>query len=678
MTYEQFLADGAQTEISLDLLLETGVLHQQSMRLNEAESCYRAILSRDGNNADAHHLLGLVAYQTGHHQSAATLIQKALVLDPANPSMMINLAIVFNAGQQWEEAEQLCRLGLREQAEDPELLHQLAQALAGLEQYDDARSTYEAALALNPRDVNILNNFATLLIRLTDYGEAVRHLEQAVQADNGFAMGFANLGSARRNLGDLDGAEAACREALRLEPQNPQALNNLGNVAKDRGDNLRAIEMFQRSLALAPELLEALVNLGSVYGLEGRTDESIEALENALALNPNLAATHNALGLTHLEAGNLDAANSEFKAAIGLDPNCVDAYYNLARSSASEFDEETVARLKALLASLTCPSDEAISLNFALAEIQKKFGRHEDAFSYAERGNLLRGRQFTESGHLYVQAEQDRLSARYLQRFPEAVQSCLRSSASASELPVFILGVPRSGTTLVEQIIAAHPQAHGAGELPFVAETAAALCALGSGAEFPDCLGSITPEEFRDAASGYLSRIAAIRPGNSRIIDKSPFNHRYLGLLSSLFPRAHFIYCHRDERDVGLSCYFQNFSAPLPWSTDLLDIGHYIRGYNLVMEHWGEELGSRIHKVSYERLVADPESEIRDLIDAVDLPWDDRCLNFEKSKNLVQTASKWQVRQAVYSHSVGQWRHYEAQLAPLFEALQGSSVDEVG
>ncbi|MDA0239744.1 MAG: tetratricopeptide repeat protein [Proteobacteria bacterium] len=178
MTYEQFLADGAQTEISLDLLLETGVLHQQSMRLNEAESCYRAIISRNGNHADAHHLLGLVAYQTGHHQSAATLIRKALLLDPANPSMMVNLAIVFNAGQQWEEAEQLCRLGLREQADEPELLHQLAQALVGLEQFDSALSAYQAALSFKPSDVNILNNIATLLIRLTDYEEAVRHLGQ--------------------------------------------------------------------------------------------------------------------------------------------------------------------------------------------------------------------------------------------------------------------------------------------------------------------------------------------------------------------------------------------------------------------------------------------------------------------------------------------------------------------
>ncbi|MDA0239743.1 MAG: sulfotransferase [Proteobacteria bacterium] len=243
---------------------------------------------------------------------------------------------------------------------------------------------------------------------------------------------------------------------------------------------------------------------------------------------------------------------------------------------------------------------------------------------------------------------------------------------------MFVLGVPRSGTTLVEQIIAAHPQAHGGGELSFVPEMLSALTALGGGAEFPDCLDAITAEEFGDAVSGYLSRMAAIGPDKLRVVDKSPFNHRYLGLLADLFPGAHFIYCRRNERDIGLSCYFQNFSSPLAWATDLGDIGHYIRGYGLLMEHWGEVLGSRIHEVSYERLVADPEPAVRDLIDAVELHWDDRCLNFDKSKNLVQTASKWQVRQPIYNQSVGQWRHYETPLAPLLDKLRGSSVNDVG
>lgn len=644
------------------------------MRLDEAENCYRAILSRDAGHADAHHLLGLVAYQTGHHQSAAKLIQKALVLDPANPSMMVNLAMVFNTGGQWAEAEQLCRLGLRENADEPELLHQLAQSLVGQENLDGAQEQYLVALALKPNDVNILNNFATVLIRLSRFEVAAGYLQRAVDVDCGFAMGYANLGSALRNLGELDRAEDACRAALRLEPRNPRALNNLGNVFKDRSDYDQAVDMFQRALQFSPELLEALVNLGSVYGLQGRTAESISILEKAVALNPKLAATYNALALTLLASGDLAAANAAFKTAIAAEPDYVDAYYNLAKSSESEFDDSTVRHLTALLNQPNCLPEQAIMLHFALAEIHKKRQRHAEMFDAIALGNKLRRRRLAEFGHTYDAAEQTKMSAQYRREVSPEVRQNLNAAASDSAVPLFVLGVPRSGTTLVEQILASHPEVHGGGELTFVPEMISALKALGGGTAYPDCLAAVTREELGDAVSGYLSRMIALAPGRSRVIDKSPFNHRYVGLLASLFPNARFIYCRRDARDTGLSCFSQNFTSPLSWSTDLSDIGHYIRDYEKMMTHWKSVLGARIHEVAYEYLAEDPGTSIRQLIEAATLPWDDRCLMFDKSRNVVKTASKWQVREPVYNRAVGQWRNHQAQLAPLIETLG----DELG
>ena len=232
-----------------------------------------------------------------------------------------------------------------------------------------------------------------------------------------------------------------------------------------------------------------------------------------------------------------------------------------------------------------------------------------------------------------------------------------------SEVPVFIVGMPRSGTTLVEQIAASHPAVFGAGERDDIGALA--------GAQFPGGTADLDAVAAGTLARTHLERMRDLAGEALRITDKTPVNFLYLGLIALLFPRARIVHCRREARDVCLSCYFQNFVAGLPWATDLADLGRYHRAYRRIMDHWHQVLPLTILDVDYQDLVAAPEEGSRRIVDFLGLPWDDACLDFHRSRRTVRSAANWQVRRPIYATSVGRWKAYEPWLGPLLDALDG-------
>ncbi len=465
-------------------------------------------------------------------------------------------------------------------------------------------------------------------------GEAVAAYRRIVRLDPGDAAAHADLGAALRRSGDLAGAEAACRKAVALDPGHAEARNNLGVVLQARGESAAALAAFRQAAGLGHPPAHA--NLGGALFVLDRIEESEAAYRRAIELDGGFAGAHDGLGVVLLAAGRLDDATVCFRRATGLDPGLAEAWYNLACAEGGGLTDGEAATVEDLLADSGLARSRRIALHFALGEYDDAGGRAERAFAHFKAGNGLRRAElgaFDADGH-------DRLVERTIETFDAAFFAEREGTGEDSELPVFVVGMPRSGTTLVEHIAASHPAVHGAGEVNWIAES--------------------------DVSGGaYLERLRALAPGALRVIDKTPFNFLHLGKIATRFPRARIVHCRRQARDLCLSCYFQNFVAPYPWSTDIADLGRYLGACERLMEHWRAVLPVAFHEVRYEDLVADQERESRRLIEALGLPWDDACLRFHDTRRTVRTASNWQVRRPLYATSVGRWRTYEKWLGAL-------------
>ena len=305
--------------------------------------------------------------------------------------------------------------------------------------------------------------------------------------------------------------------------------------------------------------------------------------------------------------------------------------------------------------------DDRTALHFALAETLDGRGAAERAFDHAAAGNQLRQGRLRDQGHVFDAPGHDRLVDQIARMFDADFFAARQDFGDGSELPVFVVGMPRSGTTLVEQIAASHPAVFGAGERDDIGAIA--------GAHFPKRATELDAMSAGDLAQAHLERIRGPAGAALRMTDKTPVNFLYLGLIAVLFPGARVIHFRRAARDVCLSCYFQNFAAGLPWTTDLKDLGGYHRAYRRIMDHWRRVLPLAMLDVDYEDLVAAPDKGSRRIIDFLGLPWDDACLAFHNSRRTVRSAANWQVRRPVYATSVGRWKAYEPWLEPLLDAL---------
>lgn len=432
--------------------------------------------------------------------------------------------------------------------------------------------------------------------------------------------------------GNLQDAEAACRRALSISSASGELHRTLGRIVHDQHRVDEAVAHFEEAVRLNPTNPDGLTDLALSLGEQGRMSEALAAAGRALEIAPN-----------HLGA-----------------------LYHLTQMKAFSAGDPDLLALEKLAGEENAVSEESTHfLYFALAKAYEDVGDYDRAFTYLEQANTLRRKQVK-----YNVEEDIRVMDETAQVFTDALLSSLGSVGSESELPILIVGMPRSGTTLVEQILASHPAVHGAGELELLRQLAVAVGVLNEeGAVFPAGALHLGADDFRRLGEGYVGRLQALAPDATRITDKLPFNFLYLGMARLMLPRASIIHCVRDPIDTCLSCYKSNF-ATVPVSFDLEDLGRYYRAYEKLMAHWSRTLppGS-ILEVNYERLVDDVEQGARQIISHCGLEWDDRCLDFHSTKRVVQTWSFAQVRRPIYRNAIGRWRRYENHLGPLVAGL---------
>jgi tetratricopeptide (TPR) repeat protein len=451
---------------------------------------------------------------------------------------------------------------------------------------------------------------------------------------------------------------------LALRPDLDLIRANLARALTADGRPAQAVALLTAAPG-DPERPALAAALGTALLGERRHAEAARALTRArdagLAGGDDL---HN-LGTALQLLGRMAEAQAAYRAAIARKPGLGIARRQLASIVSFEGNEAELAELRAALRRPDLAPAARAEIHLALAKALDDVGAHAEAFGHLLAGNRLvrlRLDYRAEANAAYVD--------RTIATFSEAFLAERRGWGSPSTRPIFIVGMPRSGTTLVEQILCSHPRVHGAGELMTVFEVFRDLRkVLAPDLGMPGIAGLLTAAETRRSAARYLDHIARLDAGAPHVSDKMPFNFRYLGFISLLFPAAKIIHTVRHPLDVGLSCFFARFHDQLDFSFDLAEIGAYHRDYARLMRHWSHALRNDILAVDYDRLVHDQERETRRLLAFCGLDWDDRCLDFHQNRRPVLTASSWQVRQPIYATSVGRWRRYRDELRPMMAAM---------
>jgi tetratricopeptide (TPR) repeat protein len=715
-------------------------LHRQG-RLREAEQVYRAILQLDRNHVGSLHYLGVICNQHGRPDEAERLVRQALALNPRSAEACNDLGIVLAALGRHQDAIVEYQKAVAAKSDFHEAYNNLGTALQALDQHEQAIVHFEKALAVSPSAAEVHNNLGMSLAALHRWEESAARFERAVALRPGYAEAHSGLAHALAAVNRREAAIAHFQTALALKPDVPEGYNDLGNAlaALDRfaeaiaqyqkalalkpdfaetynnlGSALaglerhpEAIAAYQRAIALRPDFVQAHYNLGKVFAALDRHDEAIAQYQKAIALKPNFGAAycslgsvlaalgrpeeaianyqkalaidpdgpdlHHSLGYALQTIGRLDQSRRAFAKAVALAPRRADLYRGLAESkSFSRGDPHLLAmeQLAQDMASLT--EKEQMELHFALGSACEDLGQHERAFDQFLKGNALKRRQIG-----YDEAAAFRMFERIATAFTPELMHRNRAAGNPSPAPVFIVGMPRSGTTLVEQLLASHPRVFGAGERKDFSSAVASLSGHGGDSpSFPELLSSLAGEEFRHVGTRYLDGIAALAPAAERITDKMPANFRFAGLIHLALPNARIIHARRDPVDTCLSCFSKLFAGKQPYSYELGELGRYYRAYEGLMEHWRRVLPEGVMlEVRYEDLVADFERQARRIVAHCGLAWDDACLAFHTTQRPVRTASATQVRQPIYQRAVGRWRPYARMLGPLLKAL-GMPEDE--
>jgi tetratricopeptide (TPR) repeat protein len=631
--------------------LYAGALMLQGKDSLVATQRARELLPAD---AEIHFHLGNARHDHGDLAGAAASLRRALALKADFAEAHDSLGAALQDAGQPASAAASFRRALELRPGFAEAHGNLGNALVDLGQLEEAVHHYRRMLELRPDLAEAHNNLGNALLSLRRFEEAATSYRRALALRPNAPGAHANLGNALHALGLPKEALIHCRRALELEPDSAEAEQLVGNALFDLGLLDEAAASYARALELKPDYTEAHIAAGKVLRQIGRIAEAEESCRKALELAADSSEALALLGEIQADRGRFDDAEQLFRRAIAIAPDQPEAWAGLVRYRKMQPDAAWLAAAQRLLGKSMALGQE-INLRYALGKYFDDVQDFDNAFSSYRLANELKKRSAPKYDGARLARRVDRIIALYDADWLRTA----RVQGHESRRPVFIVGMPRSGTTLTEQILASHPEAFGCGELRFWHtacvdyESAALRGTEGRGA-------------IAAAAEKYLSLLASFSADASRVIDKMPANFMNLGLIHAAFPHARILHMRRNPLDTGLSIYFQIFSNTHLYANDLEDIAHYFTQYSRLMAHWRSTLPKgTILEVPYEKLVADPEAGIREIVQFVGLPWDPRCLNFHETERTVVTASNWQVRQRISTSAAGRWRNYERYLGPL-------------
>ena len=577
-------------------------------------------------------------HRAGRRTEAERLYREILSVDPYHADSLQLLGVLASESGKYDEAVGLIRRALKHAPAHAVAHYNLGNALFALERTEEAISAYQTALQWQP-------------------GRAAAHY---------------NLGNAWLRVGRTEDAVDAYNRALALQPDYPGAWHNLGNALYRLGRWQESVDAYRKALEREPRNAETANNLGNALRQSGAPEQALVFYDRAASQGkPGTASPLANKALLLMEMGDASGARTAVAQALALNPHSVPAWHLYASLKKFTHADPDLPVLETLLAGADerrLSMEDRIRLRFTLGKAWLDAGDAGRAFSHLDSGNRLKRATVDYDSALACErlaAIADTFSLQLLRR--------LSGSGHVSEAPVFVVGMPRSGTTLVEQVLASHPEVHAAGELTVLRQLVSEM-SLSQGSRYPPLypphLAQLSPSGRARLGREYESRAWAPLAGKRRVIDKMPANFVYAGFIHAILPNARIIHCCRDAMDTCLSCYIHDFGGDIAFSYDQRELGLYYRQYESLMAHWGAILPSdRYIEVRYEDVVADLEREARRLVAFCGLEWSDSCLEFHQTSRVIRTASTNEVRRPIYHSSIGRWRRYAHHLLPLFDAL---------
>jgi len=525
----------------------------------------------------------------------------------------------------------------------------------------DAERLYQQVLQTDANNAVVLHLLGALALQGGNALHAVELISKCLSAQPQFVEAHSSLGNAFKALDRFEDAVASYQTALSLNPNYAKGHYNLGTVFQHFGQTDQAVACFQKALSLDPNFFEAHNNLGAAQHGLGNLEQAAIRYQKALTLDPESAETHNALGIVRQQRGQLDQAQRSFKAALTINPDYAEAHLNLATLKTHSHHDPDILAMERAFARTGLSDSQKMHFAFGLGKAFEDLQQYDKAFAFFSQANTLK-----RNGYPYSTDDSAGFLKSITNVFDQTFFGQHLGAGYTGQTPIFIVGMPRSGTTLVEQIISSHPDVFGGGELKTLAET---VCRSFPG-EFPHSLGEAKTSDFTKVGAAYVKAVKGLNTKVSFITDKMPENYLNIGLIKLALPQAKIIHCKRNAADNGLSLFKTCFSeGGHLYANELSEIGRYYQLYSNLMAHWKKLLPGFVYDIQYENIVNDQVGQTQALLDHLGLEWNDACLNFHTANRPVKTASAAQVRQPLYSRSVDAWRHYEKHMTPLLKIL---------
>ncbi len=643
-------------------LLNKAVNDLQHGELALAERGFKQVIKKHPNLSGVHYNLGYIYHARSDFKRAETSYKRAVELDENNANGWLNLGNVQLQQNHYKLAERSFKKALGLGLEQAGLYNSLATALDYQNKSEEAEGLFRQAIELRsptgqtPEEAQSFArlNLAKLMHKQQRFRDSITLLEKFVSDAVDNIDGWLALGTALQECGEFDAAYQHYQAAIQQFPENARLRDLLGGVCIH---------------------LEKL-------------DEAEIQFRNTLELDEKNFSAMNNLGLTLSAMGRREDAEKWFRHALTVRPTMGDAWRNLAVLKKFKHEDEDVLSIRKTLKKKSLDDYERMHCSFALGKALDDLGSYDEAFANYRTGNDLKKQLTPFRMQAYV-SHVDRIintfdeaffaHIRPLQQTPPFQTEPQTDPHTKHPQPIFIVGMPRSGTTLVEQVLASHTKVFGAGELMTIGSLIRSIennTGAKQSAAYPECVTALAGQPCMQLGTQYLAEIQTrFDTSNAeRVTDKMPFNFIHLGFIATILPQAKIIHCQRQPLDVCLSNYFQYFISGCEFSYELETLGQYYLQYTRLMQHWQQVLPIPIHHVHYDNMISATETTVKDLLRFCELEWEPACLDFHQTTRPVRTSSSWQVRQPVYGRSLNRWKNYATQLAPLRDVLEGAGL----
>lgn len=696
----------SNTPVSISQAYDAAVQLQLQGKLQETEVILREILKQEPEHALALHLLGIIIHQSGKTELAVQFVdeaikhdasiglfhsnrcemsrllgdldtalifgKKAVELEPSIADTHCNLGIIYYERGEYEQAEKCQIQALSIQPDMPQALNNLGSIYKAKRDWQSATKYYQQVLKHHPGYVESMNNLAALLIQQQYPEAALELLLAALKQRTNYAEAYCNAGNALLALDRFDEAAQAYQQALQYKPQLTDAMRGMANFHLHKHQLAEAMDYAEKAQSLEPGSAEIYSLIAQIHSENGLSQEAESYYNKALAIDKFYTTAITGLAQLMLTTGNSERAVEYCQAALKIDPYMVEPLLILVHSRKVKPDENKIPALQEMLDDCE-PAQNTLLLNlhFALGKCYDDIGEYVKAFSHFQLGCQEKRKRIN------YDATQHRANCQnVIDTFSKETIATRATVNNQLTKPVFIIGMPRSGTTLTEQILASHPDVYAAGELSDLANILT-HSANKVGQAFPEFIEKLTEHDMQDMANNYIGQLTQKALDNSRYItDKMPANFLYLGLIYMLFPQAKVIHVKRHPLDTCLSIYSRLFRGEQLYSYDLTELGLFYCDYSRLMEHWRSVLPENTFlDFQYEELVNNTVQQTQRLLEYCELPWDNACLDFYDTDRHIKTASFDQVRKPIYGTSIGRWQHYEKELQPLLALFKENNVE---